>query len=215
MQDEETGTWWQQVSGEAIFGPLKGKRLQPVAWDEVRFGLWKSEHPHSLVLEAVEKYKSEYAPPDWDTKILKRPTVIPANPKDPLKTRDLVVGVSLGGFKRAYLLEDLKKQKPVVDQLGGTPILLIVDNDGKSVRCFNRTIEGKALDLYLKPGSNPPVLMDTQSNSEWDFSGRAISGPMAGKMLDRIQSLKDFWFDWKLYNPETQIFSAGKLTAER
>ena len=84
MQDEETGTWWQQVSGIAIFGPLKGKRLEAVAWDEVSFGVWKMEHPHSLVLEAVEKYKSEYAPPDWDTKILKRPTVTPLDPQDPL-----------------------------------------------------------------------------------------------------------------------------------
>ena len=211
MQDEETRTWWQQVSGKALFGPLKGKRLEPVAWDEVSFGLWKSEHPHSLVLGTVEKYKGEYAPPDWDTKILKRPTVIPASDNDPLKLRDLVIGVSLGGHAKAYPLEDLKRQNPVVDQLGVTPILLIVDHDGKSVRCFNRTIEGTTLDLYLKPGSSPLVLVDTQSGSEWDFSGKALSGPMAGKILGRIQSLKDFWFDWKLYNPETLVFSAGKL----
>jgi hypothetical protein len=215
MQDEGTGTWWQQVSGEAILGPLKGKRLEPVAWDEVSFGLWKSEHPRSLVLNAVEKYKSEYAAPDWDTKILKRPTVTKPNPKDTLKLRDLVIGVSLGGLRKAYPLEDLKRQNPVIDQLGVASILLIVDDDGKSVRCFNRTIEGKTLDLYLKAGSKPPILVDTHSGSEWDFSGRAVNGPMVGKVLDRIQLLKDFWFDWKLYNPETQVFSAGKLPAER
>jgi len=214
MRDEETGTWWQQVSGRAIFGPLKGKRLDPVAWDEVSFGLWKIEHPRSLVLEGVEKYNSEYAPPDWDTKILKRPTVTPADPKDPLKPRDLVIGVSLEGFKKAYPLEDLKRQNPIVDQVGTTPVLLIIDGDGKSVRCFNRTVEGKTLDLYLKPSSKPLLLLDTQSGSEWDFSGKAVSGPMVGKVLDRIQSLKDFWFDWKLYHPETRIFSAGKLPPE-
>jgi hypothetical protein len=27
MQDDQTGSWWQQVSGEAILGPLKGRRL--------------------------------------------------------------------------------------------------------------------------------------------------------------------------------------------
>src|SRR4029077_3097326 len=129
-----------------------------------------------------------------------------ANPKDPLKLRDLVIGVSLGGLTKAYPLEDLKRQNPVIDQLGVTPIVLIVDNDGKSVRCFNRTIQGTTLDLYLKPGSKPLVLVDTQSGSEWDFSGKSLSGPMAGKILDRIQSLKDFWFDWKLYNPETLVF---------
>ena len=30
MRDEETGSWWQQVSGEAMLGPLKGRRLKPV-----------------------------------------------------------------------------------------------------------------------------------------------------------------------------------------
>jgi len=30
MRDEETGSWWQQVTGEAIFGPLKGRRLKLV-----------------------------------------------------------------------------------------------------------------------------------------------------------------------------------------
>ena len=36
MEDEQTGTWWQQVTGEAITGPLVGKRLElmfsPARW---------------------------------------------------------------------------------------------------------------------------------------------------------------------------------------
>jgi len=211
MQDEETGTWWQQVSGEAILGPLKGKRLEAIPWDEVSFGRWKTEHPHSLVLDVLEKYKSEYAAADWDIKILKRPTVTPESPRDPLKPRDVVIGIAVDGLKKAYPLEDLKKQNPVIDQLGATPLLLVVDSDGKSVRCFKRTIDGVTLGLYLKPGSEPMVLVDTQSASEWNFAGEALSGPMTGKVLDRIQSLKDFWFDWKIYNPATLMFSAGKM----
>ena len=27
MRDEETGTYWQQISGRAIAGPLQGKQL--------------------------------------------------------------------------------------------------------------------------------------------------------------------------------------------
>ena len=33
MRDEQTGSWWQQVSGEAIQGPLKGRRLAGVVTD--------------------------------------------------------------------------------------------------------------------------------------------------------------------------------------
>ena len=27
MRDEETGTWWQQITGEASVGPLQGQAL--------------------------------------------------------------------------------------------------------------------------------------------------------------------------------------------
>ena len=50
MQDEATGSWWQQITGEAIFGSSKGQRLKPVPHDELSFALWKLEHPYGRVL---------------------------------------------------------------------------------------------------------------------------------------------------------------------
>ena len=47
MTDEETGSWWQQISGVAVAGPLKGRRLTRVFHDEVAFRLWLREHPGS------------------------------------------------------------------------------------------------------------------------------------------------------------------------
>jgi Protein of unknown function (DUF3179) len=44
MIDEETGSWWQQVTGTAILGPLQGTQLRPVVFDELSFGLWKHEN---------------------------------------------------------------------------------------------------------------------------------------------------------------------------
>ena len=43
--DEETGSWWQQASGEAVFGPRKGRKLDLVPYDEISFAAWKREHP--------------------------------------------------------------------------------------------------------------------------------------------------------------------------
>ena len=34
----------------------------------------------------------------------------------------------------------------------------------------------------------------------------AISGPAQGKCLDRIPALKDYWFDWRNYHPDTTIY---------
>ena len=55
MKDEETGSWWQQVTGEAIFGPLKGQHLKPVFLDELTFGTWKREEPNGRVLRPDEQ----------------------------------------------------------------------------------------------------------------------------------------------------------------
>ena len=70
MRDEETGSWWQQVTGLAIFGPLKGQQLRSVFHDELTFALWKSEKPGARVLrpEAAVDRAGEYAPADWETR---------------------------------------------------------------------------------------------------------------------------------------------------
>ena len=41
MRDEETGTYWQQISGAAVSGPLKGRQLTLVHSDELTFATWK------------------------------------------------------------------------------------------------------------------------------------------------------------------------------
>ena len=50
MQDAQTGTWWQQVSGEAILGPLKGRQLTLVPFDHLTFAAWREEAPNGRVL---------------------------------------------------------------------------------------------------------------------------------------------------------------------
>ncbi len=66
MRDEETGSYWQQISGQAISGPLQGRQLTLVLSDELTFATWKAEEPHGTVLKNVAKYASEYEAKDWD-----------------------------------------------------------------------------------------------------------------------------------------------------
>ena len=74
MRDETTSSWWQQVSGAAIHGPLKGKQLKQVFVDEISFAVWKREHPNGRVLRPDEKFKAKYDLPysllaDTDKKV--------------------------------------------------------------------------------------------------------------------------------------------------
>ncbi len=138
MRDDETGSWWQQVTGEAIFGPLKGKHLTPVFLDELTFATWKHEDPQGRVLR----------------------------------------------------------------------LIVVMSEDGQSVRAFERKVEGVEREFFLKPNSSPLRLIDDQG-TEWDFTGTALNGNLAGKQLMRIPVLKDYWFDWKTYNPNTSVYTLG------
>ena len=69
MRDEETGSWWQQVTGEAIQGPLKGRKLAPVSCDEVSFAIWRTEQPRSRFLSPDPRLEKHYVTADWESNI--------------------------------------------------------------------------------------------------------------------------------------------------
>jgi hypothetical protein len=214
MTDEETGSWWQQASGEAVFGPLKGRHLDLVPYDEIGYAAWKREHPQGRVLRPDDSAPWRRFSKDWEVGTAQLPVVTPARKGDPLRPRDVVVGVRLLGMARAYPLEALQRQSPVEDSVGAVPILLVVDEDGRSVRGFERTLDGRELHLFAKPGT-PLRLVDTETGSAWSFAGEAIAGPLQGKKLPWVQTLKDYWFDWRTYNPETSIYKAGLTNMQR
>ena len=209
MRDEETGSWWQQVTGEAIFGPLKGKRLKPVFLDELTFGTWKREQPQARVLRPDEQLAAsgKYATADWEERMLRVPVATQIS-APALDKRELVAGINVNGAAAAYPITALKKQNPITDKPGGTPLILLMSEDGQSVRAFERKVEGVEREFFLKPNSSPLRLIDDQG-TEWDFTGTALNGILAGQQLTRIPVLKDYWFDWKTYNPNTSIYLLG------
>ena len=204
MRDKETGTWWQQITGKAIYGPMKGAALELISSDELTFGEWKSEISDGQVLAAVKKDAKEYDS-NWEPEVAKLPVVI-SFPGTELKSRDVVVGLEVGGSARAYPWAALLKQSPIIDRVQSTPLLIAVASDGKSFRAFVSRVDGKDAEFFLQNGTKDWALLDTTTASQWNFQGCAISGPSAGKCLDRISALKDYWFNWRNYHPDTTIY---------
>jgi hypothetical protein len=217
MRDRETGSWWQQISGKAIYGPLQGAALEPVLSDELTFSEWRNEFPKGQVLEPVAKYAKEYDS-NWEPDVAKLPVVI-SFPGSELKSRDVVIGLSIDGAARAYPWETFAKQAPVLDRVNGTPLLLVLGPDGKSFRVFVARVDGRDAEFFLQAetpsepqnsaASNPKKdwsLLDTLTASQWNFQGCATSGPAQGKCLERVYALKDYWFDWRNYHPETTVY---------
>jgi hypothetical protein len=211
MRDEETGTYWQQISGKAISGPLAGRTLQLIPSDELTFNLWKAEQPHGTVLKDAPLYVSQYSPKNWDIRMKKAPTVL-SYAQPGLAPRDLMLGIHAFGAARAFPFDAVLRQKLVKDRVGSEPVLLVVGNDGKSVRAFRARIPGASNlpEFYrtLDRDSNL-LMMDDSTGSKWNFQGCAIEGKAKGTCLERIEVIKDYWFDWRHYNPDTTVFRTG------
>jgi hypothetical protein len=209
MRDEETGSYWQQIDGTAIAGALRGSKLSLVPQDELSFGLWKEEQPNGTVLAPMPQDAAHYEKADWESEIKKLPTVIHAT-KGTLPDRETIIGVSMNGAARAYPLSRLTNQFPVLlDDLAGKPIMLVLGPDGQSVRVFSRQTGTDTLDFYgqgLTGTSEPWSLLGSNTLSKWGFDGCALTGDRRGYCLTRIDALKDFWFDWQHYHPNTDFY---------
>ena len=211
MRDEETGSWWQQVTGEAIQGTLRGQRLRPVLHDELTFGLWKREKPEGRVLRPDEKVAQagNYAPANWEERMTKVPVATSVAIDKSLEPRTLVIGITINGAAKAYPFDALVKQSLILDDVGGVPIFVVLGDDKRSVRAFERTVDGRKLEFLVKPNTSSLEMVDAETGSEWDFSGTAIGGQLSGRQLKKIAILEDYWFDWMTYNPKTKVYKLG------
>jgi hypothetical protein len=213
MRDEETGTWWQQVSGKAILGPLKGHQLKEIFHDELSFALWKREKGEGRVLKPDEKLAAanQYEAADWEMRVGRMRVVDGTDVDKRLAPRTLVIGLTAGGKSVAYPFSALEKQSPIVDTVGSVPIMLVLGEDKRSVRAFERTVDGRRLEFFAKVEntSSAVQLLDSETGSTWNFEGKAIAGPLAGRELKKASVLEDFWFDWRIYHPDTTVYQIG------
>jgi hypothetical protein len=210
MQDDATGSWWQQISGIAIQGPAKGTRLERVFHDEVAFRIWAREHPDTRVLVPASDTAWVTFSRDWEAETAKMPVATRVRLGDSLPARTLVVGVVVGEDAVAYPMTAVEKQSPILDRVGGQSLMLVLGEDGRSVRAFAPEVDGRFAEFFVVPGSVPLELRDAGTGSRWDFSGRAVEGPLAGTSLRRIAADKDYWFNWKTYHPGTRVYNRGR-----
>lgn len=203
MRDEQTGSWWQQVTGRAIAGPLRGAQLELVSSEDITLGLWRSEHPDGMVLLGAPQEKDNYVKADWEKEIDKLPTVV-AVPTGGLKARDVIYGIEIGGISRAYPRSLIQKRWPLQNRLNGVPLAFVVGPDHQSIRLFRTEINGQPIDLFRATGSDWK-LIDPEGDT-WNFAGCATAGPHTGACLPRIPYLVDFWFDWHHYHPAGDVY---------
>jgi hypothetical protein len=203
MRDEQTGSYWQQISGQAISGPLRGRTLPLVHSDEVSFKVWSAEQPRGHVLAPVAKDAGDYETKDWDKHMAKFPVVLNF-PKSGLPMREQVFGIATQDASRAFPVTKVLAGKLVMDRVGADSVILVTASDNLSVRAFHNFSPPR--DFYRAEGDTDFLFTDAQTGSRWNFQGCAVGGPERGHCLAPVRMIKDYWFDWKNYHPNTSIF---------
>jgi Protein of unknown function (DUF3179) len=61
FEDKSTKSWWRQVTGEAIAGPLKGKMLDEIPSYQMGLHSWIEKHPSTLILAPDTNFRRQYA----------------------------------------------------------------------------------------------------------------------------------------------------------
>ena len=69
---------------------------------------------------------------------------------------------------------------------------------------YDPNLDGEKLTFEYRNG----VVVDTQSGSEWNIFGEAVSGTLEGQSLQPVIHANHFWFAWRVFYPETAIRTA-------
>jgi hypothetical protein len=200
FEDKTTDSWWQQATGIAVAGPLKGKSLSEIPSRQYSLAAWMKLHPNSTILQPDSLFQSDY---DDLAKFDK------GNVKSRLEKRDSaswkmkswVIGVKAGGQDKAYDWNDLVKERLIQDSIGSMAVALILENDTASFHVFNRTVQGSR--LFFRADPAVPFLTDTNTRSQWTPEGICISGPLKDSKLEPLQAYQEFWHSWKQFHPLT------------
>jgi len=185
MKDRETESSWSQMLGEAVAGPLKEKKLQPIPAVMTDWQSWSKHHPEGTVVvisRNTESYVRESFKP----------------------YREFVLGVVVNDKATAWRFDLLAKTPARNDQLGDKPVLIAFDPKSAIARVYERELGGRVLTFRLIDDQ----LIDEETGSTWDpVVGLAVSGPLEGQHLSPLPAIVTYSSAWKDFHPLSQIYS--------
>jgi hypothetical protein len=77
---------------------------------------------------------------------------------------------------------------------------------------FEAVVDGEPLTFSRGDGEDTPIV-DAETGSTWDVTGRAIDGPLAGTVLEPVNHGDHFWFAWAAFVPHTSIWTSDGIVS--
>lgn len=193
FEDATTKSWWRQVTGEAVAGPLKGAQLPEFPVTQTSLREWLALYPNSLVMQPDSAFSEEYADMDSYDVGLGRGELTTT---DTLSWHDKswVVGIQLSKkASKAFDWNRLKQERIINDKVGEQPVVLVLAADGNSFFAFERPDSQVIFSIR-----NDTLFSGEQS---WNILGKATN--TAQPDLKKLKAYQEFWHSWSTFHPHT------------
>ncbi len=209
MVDHQTGSYWMQVSGEAIVGKMTGARLAALPSQTTTWEVWKQQYPHTLSLSRDTGNPRDYNrdPFSGYGEFLNEngrfAFPVSDQGRDPrLEPGAVVLSVTVGETIRVYPLAAVG-DGVLNDVVGETAVAVFGQAKGPTGAAYAAVVDGRSLTFTFVDG----LIRDEETGSTWDFSGQAISGELAGAQLGPLPGRSTFWFAMIAAFPELELYT--------
>lgn len=204
FEDNTTKSWWQQATGIAVAGPLKGKALAEIPSQQVTLGSWLRTYPQSKILQPDPVFKEKYdSLAGFDKGTIE--SSLEKRDSASWKMKSWIVGITVPGASTAYDWNDLVQYRLLEDSLPNLPVVIYLEKDNASFHAWNRNIHGQTLH-FIKDTAG---LKDTNTQSVWNEDGVCVDGVLKGNRLTPVQASQEFWHAWEHFHPGTTRYQAN------
>jgi len=213
QKDLETGSSWQQATGEAIDGPLKGTRLKLYPVVRTTWAEWRKQYPQTMVLKPLPGYIDRMPAAAKRIKDVTRVGLegAPRGAKSldhRLPPRETVAGLEVGHEAVAFPFSQLRIARVVNERIGGLPVVIVHQPSSDTTTAFEARVKGKVL-RFQAANADASAVVDLDTRSTWNAYGLALDGPMKGTQLAQVVLVPQFWFAWSQFRPGTRVFTAA------
>lgn len=147
MRDKQTGTIWQQATGEAVYGKLKGKQLNYLPYQQTSLLEWTKQYPSTLIAKESEHVAKGLFSKDYLMRMLKitERMIAPGYVDlEGLPHRTFVWGTTVPQGSKAYPISELQKKNSFTDFIAGVPVRIEYVLASNSIKGWE-TFSGKPL----------------------------------------------------------------------
>ena len=191
FEDKTTGTWWRQATGERSPARSRERVLAEIPSVQVTLAQWLALHPTSLIMQPDSTLRGKYSKSfDYETGTSRRSLT----GTDTISWREKawVVGIELNGKSKAFDWNRLRRERVINDEVGGTPIVLVLAGDGVSFYAFAGPIPRR--------DSRYGTIHSSRLACHTPWADLAL--PVASNACSR----REFGHSWRTFHPGTETY---------